>query len=66
MPTKGIGTGKASTAAPIVAIFERASADKLLLARMQALMALAIMLSSKCLAAYTADERTLVSMGTEM
>jgi hypothetical protein len=33
---------------------------------MQALVALAVMLSSKCLATDTANERTLVGVGTEM
>lgn len=66
MTSKSICTGESSTAAPVVAILEVATADKLLLARMETFMSLAIVLAREGFPTDTADERTLVRMCAQM
>jgi hypothetical protein len=63
MPAQSVSTSKASATSPLPALFELSFTDELLLSRMKALMAFSVMLTSKRLATYGADKRTLVSMG---
>ena len=62
MPAERIGAGKSSTTAPAPATLELAFANKLLLARVEPFVALAIVLSGKSLSTYRTNKRTLICM----
>lgn len=66
MSPQGVSSGKSPAAAPVVAVFQIAAADKLLLTRVQAFVSLSIVLTRKCLAAHAADKWTLIRVGTKM
>jgi hypothetical protein len=66
MAAKRVGSGKASAASPVVIVLQLPPTDKLLLARVETLVALAVVLTRKCLAAVAADKRSLVSVSPEM
>lgn len=66
MAAESVGAGEASPAAPVVAVFEVAAADELLLAGVQAFVALAVVLARECLAAHAADEGALVCVRAQM
>lgn len=66
MSAQRIGAGEAPTATPLAALLELSFADELLLARVQALVAFPVMLPSECLSTHRANERTLVSVGSQM
>jgi hypothetical protein len=64
--TESIGAGESAATTPTTAVFKVAFADKLFLARVQALVALAVVLASECFAADAAYERALVGVCTKM
>ena len=66
MPAESVGTSKSSTASPAAAGAKLTTANKLLLPTVQALVPLAIMLTSKGFAADCAYERSLVGMSAQM
>ena len=66
MAAKGVGAGEAAAAAPLGAGLERAATNELLLARVQALVALAVVLARKGLAADGADKGPLVGVGAQV
>jgi hypothetical protein len=66
MATKGIGTRKATAAAPAVRVFELTFAHELLFARVEAFVTLAVMLASEGFATHAAYKGTLVRMGAKM
>lgn len=66
MTAQGVGARKPAAAAPLAAGLELALADKLLLARVQALVSLAVVLSGKGLAADGADKGALVGVGSQV
>src|ERR1700761_6667560 len=64
MSAEGVGACESAAATPSLT-WERpqfTSTDELLLARMQALMALTVMLAGECLPTNGADERPLIGM----
>jgi hypothetical protein len=66
MPAKRIGAGEAAAAAPVTSVTQVAATDELLLAGMQAFVTFPIVLTSKGFAAHRANERSLISVRTEM
>lgn len=66
MAAEGIGASEASAAAPLSALLQFTLADELLFARVQAFVALAVVLPREGFVAYGADERSLVGMCPEM
>jgi hypothetical protein len=66
MTAEGIGTRKATATAPVITVLELATANKLLLARVESLVTLAVMLAGEGFATMIANERTLVCMGPKM
>jgi hypothetical protein len=66
MATKGVRTSKSATATPVVTVLQLAPTDELLLSRMQAFVALAVMLSRESFAAMTANKRALIGMGSQV
>jgi hypothetical protein len=63
---QSISTCEAATATPLATLLELALAHEFLLARMQAFVALPVVLARECLSTHRANKRTLVSVGTEM
>jgi hypothetical protein len=66
MATQGVGAGEPTAAAPLASALEIALADELLLTRVQAFVALAVMLASKGFPAHRAYEGPLVRVRPEM
>jgi hypothetical protein len=66
MTTKSISTSESTSTTPRAVVVKLAMADKLLLSSVQALVALAVVLAGKGLAAHRAQEGTLVGVGAEM
>ena len=63
MPAQGVGAREAPSAAPAPACAELAAADEFLLARVQTLVAFAIVLAGERFAADGADEGAFVGVG---
>ena len=66
MSAQSIRASKAPATTPCARVCEIAFANKLLLAGMQTLVALAIVLPSKSLSTHGANKRSLISMSAEM
>jgi hypothetical protein len=66
MTPQRIGTCEPPIASPVIVILEITAADKLLLARVQTLVSLAIVLTGKCLPAHTTHKGPLVCVSAQM
>jgi hypothetical protein len=66
MPSQCIGASESPTASPVVVVLEVTAADKLLLARVQPLVPLAVMLAGKGLSTHTTHKRPLICVSAQM
>jgi hypothetical protein len=64
--TERVGTSETAPTAPVVAVFKLAAADELLFAAVETLVAFAVVLAGKGLAAVATDEGTFVSVCAKM